>query len=165
MDAIGQSICQWLSSQWVQSDLASWLAVAIALGAAVIALRVARKASYVEFHPGWDIHIDEDTGDVEVKGKVTIVTDAAYVDGKGKLIFGCIKKDIIPVTFVEATPHMLHKNEMTLVFKGKTIPKFNSNRQGKFLLSVRLSDNTTKRFKGKLRVKPSLNSDKEGSQT
>lgn len=155
MEAITEGIWQWLHSQWVQSDLASWLAVVIALGAAVIAWRVARAASYVEFHPGWDIHIDEETGDVEVKGKVTIITKAAYVGGKGKLIFGRVKRDIIPVTFIKAIPNLLNRNDMTLVFKGKTIPNFNSNRQGRFSLSVRLSDGATKRLKGKLLAKTS----------
>ena len=145
--------------------MASWLAVAIAVGVAVVAWRFARNASYIEFHPGWNIHIDDDTGDVEVKGTVTIVSNAAYVNGKGKLIFGRWRKNVINVQFSKGTPHYLRRNEMTLEFKGKTSPKFNSNLPGKFVASIRLSDGTTKRLRVHLVVKPSSVPDKEDSQT
>ena len=97
--------------EWLQSDLASWLAVLIAVGAAMLVWRIARRASYIEFHPGWSIHIDDDTGDVSVKVSITAVTNAAYVGGEGRLIFGRWKKDIVPVKFSKATPNCMRPND------------------------------------------------------
>ena len=92
---------------WFAGDLPSWLSFLIAVGAAVLAWfawRIARKTSYIEFHPNWNFHIDDATGDVEVKGRATIISHAAYVGGHGQLTFGRWKKRVIRIQFVESTP-------------------------------------------------------------
>ena len=153
---------------WIAGDLPSWLSFLIAVGAAVLAWfawRIARKASYIEFHPNWNIHIDDDTGDVEVKGRVTIISHAAYVGGHGQLTFGRWKKRVIRVQFVESTPILNRPNETNLTFKGKTALKLTELPIGKFELVLRLSDGATKRVRGNLDIKSSLEADKEGSQT
>lgn len=130
----------------------------------MLAWKYARRHSYIEFHPDWNIHIDDDSGDVEVKGRATIVSDAAFVGGNGKLTFGHWKKRVIRVQFDESTPIFNRPNQTNLTFKGKTSHEVTKLTVGKFELVLRLSDGSTKRMKGNLSLKPSSTPHKKGSQ-
>jgi hypothetical protein len=134
---------------WLSSDLASWLAVAIALGAAVLAWRLLRPISYVEFHRDWHIEIKEKL--VTVNGRISSVTPSAYVSGTGSLKFN---KNKIDLNLKSAENHLLLQNTKVLVFEGEYVGyALTGSFMGVMKLKVRLSDGTTKRLKTLVQVK------------
>ena len=135
--------------EWAVSDLASWLAAVAALLAAIFAWRVLHRTSYLEFHPGWSININDDR-EVIVEGKVTTVSSAAFIRGRGTLRIGgfwIFGGQSVRLLFQRAEPHMLRRNEVNLIFSGTGAKAPKGPSPATLTVRVRLSDGTTKRMK------------------
>ena len=162
MENIIPCIWRWLQSQFVQSDLASWLAVVIALGAAVLAWKVLHPVSYIEFHPNWDVDITD--GIVTVKGNISLVSPAAYIE-----VLGSIKldKEIVLLNRKYVSPTK-KQNEHSITLEGKYAGASFKGGNSLLKLKATLSDGSGKRFKEHQlleEVKPSPSvSDKGGFQ-
>ncbi len=133
MDTL-EDIWEWFPSSWLAGDLPSWAAVLIAVGAFVLAWRAIQARSYIEALPGWKIHIDDESGDVEVSAGVKLATHAAYVGGDGEISFGRRKSKTIKLSFDRREHGRRGSDEMTLYFKGHTALKMTQPKKGKLKL-------------------------------
>ena len=131
----------------------------------MLAYKALRPTSYIEFHHDWEFTFDDETGNVEAKEKVTIASQAAFVDGYGRMRFGRWGRHVVNVRFGDATSVMNRQNMMILTFRGQTDLNLNEFPAGKFKFVVRLSDGAGKTMKGKLHFRPSSEDDKSDSPT
>ena len=143
--ALNRRGLRWHSVDWVTSNLASWLAVTIALVAALIAWRTLRSSTYVEIHPDWTIRTEDDGQGVTVVGRVTVVSPSAFLGGSGTLKFS--DKSTIQLLLKDASRHMRYAN--TYVYTLIGCGNYPSDATGaKLRVTIQLSDGTSKRFKG-----------------
>lgn len=87
MDIIIQSLWQWLQSQWVQSDLASWLAVGFAVMAVFFALR--KPIHHTEFSIT-KFHFDDGGGQITLELELATYSHAPRLTAKARLKMGGI---------------------------------------------------------------------------
>jgi len=129
---------------WVQSDLASWLAVIIMVVATALAWRALRPASYIEFLKDWQVELKGDV--ITVIGKIILITPSAYINVRGSSLK--LNKNIVHLHLKSANSHMVEKDTKVLILEGKYIGGDLPESPIVILrLRVQLSDRKTKQFK------------------
>jgi len=134
-----------MCKEWLQGDLASWLALVLMGVAVYLGYRTLRPTSYIEFDLDWNIKVD-DGGNVEVTGNISSVSPAAYITGDGSL--KC-KKGKVKLRFKRAEPNLFYANRQFVTFNGMDTDGIIESGSGELTLRVVLSDGTKKIFKGR----------------
>lgn len=168
MGDIIQCLWQWLQSQWIQSDLASWLTVVLALTAIYFALRKLGQHTEISFR---QLHFDLDGGPISLELDLATYSHSPRMKAEARLKIGgvnyLLKLEPIkaPTNFRFAALNTYHLCFVGQYVKPKAIPKT------AFIdVKARLSDGSRARLRMKkdLEIDESPNepkTDKGDSQT
>jgi hypothetical protein len=153
-----QYLWQWLQGQWVQSDLASWLAVVLALMAVFFALRKPVQHTELVFT---DLRFDLDGGQIHLELALATYSHAPRLTAEARLKIGGISYPMkleplkAPTNFQFAVLNTFQLRFVGQYVKSKTTPTM------AFIdVKVRLSDGS----RARLRKQISLHSDEKTSE-
>ena len=152
MWGIIQYLWKWLQSQWVQSDLASWLAVGLALMAVYFALR--KLGQHTELNLT-RLHFDDDGGPISLEVELSTYSHAPHLDAKARLKIGGISYPMTleplktPTNWSFATLNTFHLRFVGQYVKHKTTPT-----TAFINVKARWSDGSRARLRRKIDLKP-----------
>ncbi len=125
MGDIIQCLGQWLQSQWVQSDLASWLAVGFAMMALFFALRRIGQHAELTFT---DLKFEMDGGQISLELVLATYSHAPRLTAEAKLKIGGIRYPMVlepiksPTNYQFAVLNIFHLRFVGQYVKSKTPP-------------------------------------------
>ena len=163
-----QCLWQWLQSQWVQSDLASWLAVGIAVMAVYFALR--KHGQHTELRLN-RLHFDSDGGLISLEVKLSTYSHALNVTPKVRLKIGGVSYPMKLEPFNAPTNFQFAAlNTFELRFVGQYVKSKTPPTAAFIDVKVRLSDGSRARLRKKIDLETDENpsepkTDKEDSPT
>lgn len=168
MDAIKQIIWQWLQNQWIQSDLASWLAVGLAIMAVFYALRKPAHHTELNFT---NLHFDDDGGPITLEVELDTYSHAPRLVAKVRL-----KMDGVDYPLKLEQPIKMPTNSnfsvlnaIPLRFRGQYVKSETPPATALIDVKAKFSDGSNARLRKKLYLESTNSnkpkSDKENSRT
>ncbi len=144
--------------EWLQSDLASWIAVVLAGTAAMLAWKALRRISYIEFDPDWTIQIQNNQ--VTVQGKVTVESVSSRWEWEGTVTIEAKK---IPLVLKRHAVEYGIANMSEITLTGEYNGFLRKQTNAILRLKVKLGDGKSKRFKTRIHLLPTLGKENTGT--